>query len=52
MSLALVLVSIFAVWRATHLLHAEDGPWKLAVKLRNTLRERRSSEVLLNASIA
>jgi hypothetical protein len=41
MSLALVLVSILAVWRATHFLHAEDGPWKLAVKLRNTLREAR-----------
>jgi hypothetical protein len=35
MSLALVLVGMFAVWRATHFLHAEDGPWKLAAKLRN-----------------
>lgn len=28
------LVSTLAVWRATHLLHAEDGPWDLFLRLR------------------
>ena len=26
-----------AVWRVTHLLHAEDGPWDLSVRLRRSL---------------
>jgi hypothetical protein len=26
------------VWRTTHLLHAEDGPWDLLVRLRRTLK--------------
>ena len=29
----LVLGSL-CVWRVTHLLHAEDGPWDLVVRLR------------------
>ena len=27
----------FAVWRVTHLLHAEDGPWDVLVRLRKRL---------------
>jgi len=27
----------FSVWRITHLLHAEDGPWDLLVRLRRKL---------------
>ena len=29
-----LLLGILGVWRTTHLLHAEDGPWKLLAKLR------------------
>ena len=29
-----LLVGVLAVWRATHLLHAEDGPWDLCRRLR------------------
>lgn len=29
-----LLMGILAVWRVTHLLHAEDGPWDLIVRLR------------------
>jgi hypothetical protein len=28
------VVSVLAVWRLTHLLAAEDGPWQLSVRLR------------------
>ena len=28
------LISALAVWRATHLLHAEDGPWDVFLRLR------------------
>lgn len=27
-------LGVLAVWRATHLLNAEDGPWELVVRLR------------------
>jgi hypothetical protein len=27
-------IGILAVWRVTHLLHAEDGPWDLVIGLR------------------
>jgi hypothetical protein len=27
-------LSVLCVWRTTHLLHAEDGPWDLLVSLR------------------
>jgi hypothetical protein len=27
-------LGILGVWRVTHLLHAEDGPWELVAKLR------------------
>ena len=29
-----LLVGVLAVWRATHLLHAEDGPWDFCRRLR------------------
>jgi len=29
-----LVVGILSVWRATHLLQAEDGPWDLVVRLR------------------
>jgi len=28
------LLGILSVWRITHLLHAEDGPWEVVVRLR------------------
>jgi predicted acyltransferase len=28
------IVSLLAVWRITHLLTAEDGPWEIVVRLR------------------
>jgi hypothetical protein len=34
MSFTKLLLGTLAVWRATHLLHAEDGPWELVVTLR------------------
>ena len=32
-------VATLAVWRLTHLLHAEDGPFDLCVRLRHLLGE-------------
>lgn len=32
-----VVVASLAVWRVTHLLHAEDGPWDLLVRLHGRL---------------
>ena len=34
MTLVRLLVGVLAVWRVTHLLQAEDGPWDLVVRLR------------------
>ncbi len=31
----LLALAALAVWRITHLLHAEDGPWHLLPRLRN-----------------
>jgi hypothetical protein len=33
-------LAILALWRVTHLLHAEDGPWDLLAKLRGVAGER------------
>jgi hypothetical protein len=30
-------LAILAVWRITHLLQAEDGPWKLVARLRRSV---------------
>ncbi len=32
-----VVLGMLAVWRITHLLNAEDGPWKLLVRFRRAL---------------
>ena len=32
-----LILGILGVWRVTHLLHAEDGPWNLLVKFRRSL---------------
>ncbi|MEK6300345.1 MAG: hypothetical protein AABO41_06455 [Acidobacteriota bacterium] len=29
-----LVIGILCVWRVTHLLHAEDGPWELLARLR------------------
>jgi len=34
MALTELVVGVLAVWRVTHLLQAEDGPWDLCVRLR------------------
>jgi hypothetical protein len=34
MAIAAIVVGTLAVWRVTHLLQAEDGPWNLLVRLR------------------
>ena len=36
-SLARFAIAALAVWRLTHLLVAEDGPWDAVVRLRKTL---------------
>ena len=33
------LLGILSVWRITHLLHAEDGPWDVVVRLRRMAGE-------------
>jgi len=35
----LLLLGALVVWRLTHLLHAEDGPWDLLRRLRERLGE-------------
>jgi hypothetical protein len=37
MRLYWLLLGILGVWRITHLLHAEDGPWDLLVRFRGLL---------------
>lgn len=32
--LYLLILGILGVWRVTHLLHAEDGPWNVVARLR------------------
>jgi hypothetical protein len=32
-----LILGVLAVWRVTHLLQAEDGPWNLMVRLRRAL---------------
>jgi hypothetical protein len=34
-----LLIGVLAVWRATHLLYAEDGPWDAAIRLRKAAGE-------------
>lgn len=35
MSFFIFTLGVLSVWRLTHLLHAEDGPWDLLVQLRS-----------------
>ena len=35
-----LVLGVLAVWRVTHLLHAEDGPWDLLVGLRRLAGDR------------
>src|SRR5581483_3743261 len=37
MKTAELIVGILAVWRLTHLLQAEDGPWELSYRLRRAV---------------
>ena len=32
-----LILAILGVWRITHLLHAEDGPWNLTARFRRSL---------------
>jgi hypothetical protein len=41
-----LILGILGVWRITHLLHAEDGPWNLLVKLRQSLGTGFAGQVL------
>lgn len=40
MSFYWLLLGVLAVWRLTYLLHAEDGPWDLARRLRRAAGRR------------
>lgn len=33
------LVCLLAVWRTTHLVHAEEGPWQMLDRLRRLVGE-------------
>ena len=41
-----LILGILCVWRITHLLNAEDGPWDLIVRFRNWLGEGFWGELL------
>lgn len=32
-----LVLGVLVTWRVTHLLHAEDGPWRILVRLRGAL---------------
>ena len=32
-----LVLGVLVTWRLTHLLHAEDGPWRILVRLRGAL---------------
>ena len=38
MRFSALLVGILGVWRVTHLLHAEDGPWDVFSRMRRRLK--------------
>lgn len=39
MSIYWLIISTLCVWRITHLLQAEDGPWKIIINLRRLAGE-------------
>jgi hypothetical protein len=41
-----LILGILGVWRITHLLHAEDGPWSLLEKLRQSLGTGLAGQIL------
>jgi hypothetical protein len=41
-----LVLDVLVVWRITHLLQAEDGPWKLVVRLRRWVGEGFWGELL------
>jgi hypothetical protein len=45
-SLTSFVIAAFAVWRLTHLLHAEDGPWRLAARARAALGDGAASHIV------
>jgi hypothetical protein len=54
LNLVAVLLSVLAVWRVTHLLVAEDGPWNVFARLRHasaTLRLGRLTDCFYCASV-
>jgi hypothetical protein len=46
MDIVSLIVATLAVWRATHLLHAEDGPWGIFAQLRRLAGEGFWGELL------
>jgi hypothetical protein len=41
-----IVLAALSVWRITHLLQAEDGPWNLAVRLRRAAGEGFAGKLL------
>jgi hypothetical protein len=41
-----LVLAILGVWRITHLLHAEDGPWNVLAKFRESLGNRLMGQLL------
>jgi hypothetical protein len=36
-----LVLAVLATWRVTHLLHVEDGPWKIVATMRAVLRRNK-----------
>ena len=41
-----LILGVLGVWRITHLLHAEDGPWKLVARFRLSTGEGMLGQML------
>jgi hypothetical protein len=41
-----VLLGVLCVWRITHLLQAEDGPWDVVLRIRKAAGDRRWGRLL------
>lgn len=46
MNVLKILLAALAVWRLTHLLHAEDGPFRVFDRLRGAMRRLRLGELV------